>query len=192
MLEVATISLDRAGDAPLTFEPGSELDSGDMMLLGSGANVQSSPPLKKIRPRHHALAKALARGMRPGIAAATHGFSVSRVSILASDPTFKDLIEFYRREESDAHLEQQGRLSGIAVAALDELAERLEDEPEKLTVAQLTKLASLGADRTGNGPKASSDVNVTFNIAEKMRKAQERLERHKTIEGEMLPQEAAE
>lgn len=193
MLNVATVSMNRAGDLPLTFEKVAALSSVDLILLDSRVSVQSAPPLTRIRPRHHALAKSLARGMRPGIAAATHGYSVSRVSILASDPTFKELIEHYRREEDYEYADVKQRLTDLTVAAIDELAERLENDPAKISTAVLAKVVTVAADRSGFGPKTQSDVNVTFGLAERMRAARERIARASqesdplTIEGVALP-----
>ncbi len=192
MLDVLTVGGPKAGAVPLVFEFVAELAENDLLLLDSDARVKvGAPPIERIRPRHHALAKSLARGMRPGIAAATHGFSVSRVSILASDPTFKELVEHYRREEQHDYANVQERLTGITVAAMDELAERIEEDPKSVPTAQLTRLVMVGADRTGHGPKAQTDVNITLGLAERMRQARERLERPpepepKTIEGEIL------
>lgn len=178
MLELATILDEAFGDPPLTASFGRELDSADMALLASGARVErSSPPaLQRLRARHHALAKALAEGMRPGIAAATYGYSVSRVSILSADPAFRELVEHYRVQVDHDYRRVHDRLADLSVEAMDELEHRLEESPEKVSVTQLLKLVELTADRTGFGPKSNTDVNVTVGFGDRLREARKRVQ----------------
>lgn len=200
MLDARTILDDAFGEEPLSFSEGRTLTSSDLALLASGAGVsRSSPPsIKRLRARHHALAKALAEGMRPGIAAATYGYDPSRVSILQGDPTFGELVAHYRKEVDHDYRRVHERLADLSVEALDEIERRLEDEPEKISVTQLTKLVEMTADRTGHGPKASQDVNVNIGFADRLREARKRLEaKVPSIEGEIedaviIPKEAAE
>jgi hypothetical protein len=178
-----------ADEEPLYAELSRALDEGDLVLIRSG--VKDAPsmasPLQRLRSRHHALAKALAEGMRPGIAAATFGYSISRVSILQSDPAFNELLAHYRAEKDHDYARVHERLVGISVDALDEIDKRLEENPDGISMSQLTKLVELSADRTGHGPKASQDVNINIGFAERLREARKRLEERKTIELEALP-----
>lgn len=191
MLEVRTIAEEVQGETPLTFSRGRALDASDLVLAEASVDrVRSSPPaLGRLRARHHALAKALAEGMRPGIAAATYGYSASRVSILQGDPTFQELVAHYRREADHDYRRVHERLSDLSVEALDLLEQRLEDAPEKLKTGELLKLVELTTDRTGHGPKASTEVNINVGFAERLREARKRLEaaRGPVIEGEALP-----
>lgn len=160
-----------------------ELEEADLQLLsvekGSGA-----PAIKRLSERHHALARALASGCGPGEAALMCGYALSRVSILQDDPAFKELLVFYSEEKDRAFRSVQDKLAGIASDALDELQTRIEDEPEKLSVGQLMQLITLGADRTGNGPQSTQNLNVNEGIASRLAAARERVAtRRKEIEG---------
>jgi len=194
MLEVRDILEDYGLDEPLTFSEGRALTPADLAMPRVG--VSSPSTLQRLRSRHHALAKALAQGMRPGIAAATYGYSASRVSILAGDPAFRELVEHYRKEADFDYARMQERLTGIAVEAMDEIERRLEEAPEKIKTKELKELVELGTDRTGHGPRSQQDVNVNVGFADRLREARKRIEA-KAIEGpildaEILPREAAE
>lgn len=174
-MDVLTVDDVMAGDNHLTFEVVGEISHSDLALLDSGQRIPSAgSPLERLRPRHHALAKSLARGLRPSIAAATHGYSVSRVSILQADPAFSDLVAHYRANENHDYALMQERLTGLSVAAMDELEERLEKNPESIQSAQLTRIIAVTADRTGHGPASKTDHKVTYDIGARLAAARER------------------
>lgn len=164
-----------------------ELDATDLACLGAEKGSTSSP-LKRISERHHALARNLASGMPEGEAAIVCGYDLSRVSILKSDPTFKELLTFYRKDVQNAYRGMHDRLFGVSMDALDELSNRLEDTPDTLSVGQLIELTKMGADRTGFGPQSSqTNVNVNVDLAGRLEAARKRVaERQtRTIEGEL-------
>ncbi len=159
-----------------------ELDAADLALLqeekGSGTSA-----LKRLSDRHHALAKNLAGGMPPGDAAIVSGYVLSRVSILQTDPAFRELVEFYRREVTAQYRDLHQRLSGLALDAAEELSARLEEEPEKVSIGQLLEITKMGADRTGHGPASSTtNLNVNVDLAGRLQRARERVNA-RTIEG---------
>ncbi len=174
------------GRAPvhLTAELVREIIPADLELLAAEKGSKT-PALKRLSDRHHALARALASGLySPGEAALMTGYDPSRVSILQGDPTFQELLAFYRAEKDRAFSTTQDKLASVAGSALDEIQTRLEDEPEKLSVGQLIQLAALGADRTGNGPTSTQTLNVNDNTAQRLKVARERLDaKRKEIEG---------
>lgn len=151
-----------------------ELEEADVALLAAERGSKA-PALKRISDRHHALARALASGMGEGEAAIVCGYDISRISILKSDPAFRELLAFYREEKDRAFRSVQDKLAGIAGDALDELQTRLEDEPEKLSVAQLLNIVTMGADRSGNGPQSTQHVNVNEGLTLRMEAARARL-----------------
>lgn len=164
---------------PLTVEFVRELEPNDMVLLETEKGVKPNP-IRQLRDRHHALARKLAEGATPGEAAIWCGYSVSRVSILQSDPAFKELLEFYRREVNIQYRDLNGQLASIAMDATSELLDRLETEPEKISTNQLMELTKLGADRTGYGPQSSStNLNVNVDLADRMKAARQRVEARK-------------
>lgn len=141
----------------------------------------TAPNLKKLRDRHHALAKALATGTPEGDAAIMCGYSPSRVSILKDDPAFVELVAFYRKGQEEQYYGIHEKLAGVAGDALDELSERLEEKPEDFTPGQLMDLAKLGADRTGHGPSSSTQVDVRVGLADRLDSARKRLASRKDI-----------
>lgn len=176
------------GRAPanLTAELVREIDTSDLEALANVEKGSKTPALKRLSERHHALARALASGESPAVAALMCGYELSRVSILQADPAFQELMCFYREEKDRAFRSVQDKLAGIASDALDELQTRLEDEPEKLTTGQLMQIVSMGADRTGNGPSSTQNLNVNEGTAQRLAAAQARLKerrQEKTIDG---------
>lgn len=157
------------------------LTEADIAMLGTEMGAKP-PALKRLSDRHHALARALASGMSESDAALIVGISGSRVSILKADPTFQELVRFYRSGVQEQFRDLHARLAGLSMDAADELQERLEETPESISTGQLMDIVKLGADRTGHGP-SSTQVNVNVNLAERLRAARERVERARTIEG---------
>jgi hypothetical protein len=169
-----------------------ELDSADMVLLSTERGVKPSA-VKRLTDRHHNLARNLASGMPAGEAAVLCGYTASRVSILQNDPAFKELLEFYREDANRPYRDLHVRLSGLALDAAEELSNRLEEEPEKISIGQLTELTKLGADRTGHGPQ-SSTLNVNVDLAGRMEAARKRVAMRKleVIEGGLVEGEVIE
>lgn len=152
------------------------LDEADILLLAAGEKGSTASPLKRLGERHHALARALAGGMKPGHAGITCGLSASRVSILQSDPAFKELVNFYREDVNAQYRDLHQRLSGLALDAAEELAERLEEDPSSVSTGQLMEVVKMGADRTGFGPQSSSlNMNVNVDMANRLKAARERV-----------------
>lgn len=151
------------------------LDRADLVLLQEEKGSKPSA-LKRLSERHHALARNLASGMSPGDAGITCGYSASRVSILQDDPAFRELLEFYREDVNKQYRDLHTRLSGLALDAAEELAERLEEDPTQFSIGQLQETLRLGADRTGYGPQSSStNLNVNVDMAGRLQRARERI-----------------
>lgn len=171
----------RAGK-PVTASIVRELDGADLSLLQEEKG-SAAPPIKRLSQRHHALARNLASGMAPGEAAVICGYSLSRVSILQDDPAFKELLAFYRADVTAQYRDLHVRLSGLALDAADELAQRLEDSPGDVSIGQLMEITKMGADRTGFGPQTSqTNLNVNIDLASRLEAARKRV-RERVIEG---------
>lgn len=170
-----------------------ELDSADMVLLSQERATKPSA-IKRLTERHHNLARNLASGMAVGEAATFCGYTISRVSILQNDPAFKELLEFYREDAARPYRDLHVRLSGLALDAAEELSNRLEEEPEKISIGQLTELTKLGADRTGHGPQSSTNLNVNIDLAGRLEAARKRvaLRKFEVIEGGIVEGEVIE
>jgi len=140
-----------------------ELHESDLTLLDAPRGVQSRP-IAKLRDSHHALARALAAGMRPGEASLITGYSLSRISVLQADPSFKELLEFYRTAQDATYASLHDRMATLSLDAIAELRERLDEHPEEFTPGALLEMVKTLADRTGFAPTTKSvNVNVDMN-----------------------------
>lgn len=150
-----------------------ELGLADLALLQADRGIKPTS-LKRITDSHHAVARALASGLRPGAVASVTGYSLSRISILQSDPAFNELLEFYKQEVNSAYGDLAQRMSLLALDADSELRRRLEEEPETFEAKDLIRLLEATADRTGHGVK-TTNVNVNIDIAARLDRAKQRL-----------------
>lgn len=161
--------------APLVAELVRELNQADLSMPATV--TQESPPIKKIRDSHHAVARMLALGTKEFEVAAVTGYSASRISVLKADPQFQELVEFYRREDKDLVVDFRKRMISLGIDALQEIADRLNDTPEEFTPTALRELVRDMADRTGHGPaqtvKNETSINVT--LVDRMAKSRERI-----------------
>lgn len=140
--------------------------------LAAAPKGTTPPNVIKLRDRHHALARAIANGVSQNEAAVVAGYSPSRVSILLSDPSFKELVEHYRGQKNEQYRDFHSQLAHLASTASDELLDRLEDEPEKFDNEALLKIVTVTADRTGYGPQSKNlNVNVNVDLAERLARA---------------------
>jgi hypothetical protein len=161
---------------PLAAEIVRDLERADMELL-TQEKGSVAPPLKRISDRHHALARNLAAGMSDTEAGLICGYTSSRISILKADPAFKNLMEFYREGVEEVYRDLHEQLSGLAKDAAAEIAMRLEEEPEKVSMGQLMELTKMGADRTGHGPQTSNtNLNVNVDMAVRLEAARRRVQ----------------
>lgn len=129
---------------PLTAE---DLARRDAEPVGA-----APPPLKRIRFTHHKLARLLASGVNQTEAGLIAGFSPSRVSILLRDPSFKALVSHYKENVEGLFDDFVTKLRDLSIDAVDEIRERIENEPELIDIQDLIKIATFGADRSGHGP----------------------------------------
>lgn len=151
-----------------------------------------APPIKKLRAKHHALARSIASGVSDGDAAVLIGYTSSRVSILKSDPSFKELVRFYTAKVDDQYLGMHERMAGLGLDAVNELSDRLDEDAESFSNTQLLEMASRMGDRTGHGPSSSTNINVKVGLADRLQQARLRMEEAvagdnaKLISGEVL------
>ena len=167
-----------------------ELTPEDDALLALPRNVAKRAPIKNLRARHHYSARLVASGefTVPQVAAMT-GYSESALhSMVHGDPSFQELVAFYKVQVEDVYLGLGARMAGLANDAAAILSERLEEDPKSFTNNMLRELMKDGADRTGFGPSSTQNTNVNVNFAEKLQLARERRQRMIDV----TPQQAAE
>lgn len=180
-LELTPIRTRGRAARPLSAEVVRELRIEDLGLLEEEKGSKPQSLVKRLSHRHHTLAKLIASGLGHTEAGMIANYSPSRVSILLGDPSFKELVDFYRGEVDAAFLTVHEKLAGLGDDALEELRARLEEEPESFSNKQLLEIISRMADRTGHGP-SSTQVNVNLGLAERLAEARKRVERARIIE----------
>lgn len=166
--------------APLTWDVARELEPEDKVRLEEPRG-SAAPPIKRLRERHHTLARYLAQGTPPSEAAIICGYSTSRVSILLSDPAFSELVEHYRKELAARYFDGHQVMAELHIDAAEELRERLEEAPEEFTAGQLMELLRSTADRTGLGPSTKQEVNVKIGLADRVAAARERVAKMRDV-----------
>lgn len=138
------------------------------------------PQLQTLRDNHHRIARAMAAGLSNGEIAQVCGVSVNRVSILRSDPAFKELVA-HKRAMIDAEFAISADpvidyLKSNALKAAAMLSDKLDaaaEAEEFLPTRDLLGIAELGFDRTGYG-KVNKNVNINVDFAAQLEAARKR------------------
>lgn len=152
-----------------------EVTEEDLALFAGERGKQKPIGIQRLREKHHALARSLASGLSQNEAAYMHGFTPSRVSILKNDPTFTDLVNHYVGDIDLTFAEVNKKAADLGEHALDVLGHRLEESEEDFSKAELLSIATTMMDRTGNGVKSTSEVNVNVNMADRLASARQRV-----------------
>lgn len=116
--------------------------------------------LQVLRAKHHGVARLLAEGVPEGVVAEMCGYTASHISVLKQNPAMIQLVEFYRSPKGETAKLIGEQLRTVANMSLEIAQNRLENDPDKITITELTGLAKLGFDRSGHGPQ-STVHNVT-------------------------------
>jgi len=173
-LDLDLEALSRPGRKAKAFTaiPARELRPADFALL---ANRSVQPPsIKKITERHHAVARALAGGLRPGEVAIATGYDPARISILQQSPAFRELVAFYSDAKDAIFAQTFEQISGLAKDAVMELRDRLEEKPEEFSNGMLLELSTKMLDRSGNGPTSTQSVNINVALGSRLDAARQR------------------
>ena len=158
-----------------------ELTVDDLEGLAAPRAGQSGG-IKKLQSKHHHLAKLLSQGMSPGEAGIIAGYCSSRVSILQADPTFQELMAFYRQMDDEAFKETRELLGDITRDALGVLSDRLEEKPDDFSNRELLQIVEKGADRSGNGASQKVEHNHNIGLSARLAQARDRLADEKFID----------
>lgn len=145
----------------------------DLPLLSERAPA-ARQSLKTIRHTHHQLARLVASGVDDAESSLITGYSPSYISRIKSDPSFESLLAYYHEQKEAIFVDVTERMRQLGLATLDELQNRLEDEPDEWSRRELMELAELmlvkpAAARTNlnvAAPIAPVSVNVKFVTAQ--------------------------
>jgi hypothetical protein len=173
-LNIAPRTRGRAA-TPITVELVGELTPSDLALLATERQIKA-PALVRLRDRHHALARALASGMKPAEAAMMTGYDISRISILQSDPTFAQLVSDYKTISDGVYADFVERTNLLSLTAVENLQTMLENDESPLPASMQLEIAKFAADRTGHAPvQKNVQVNVNANLGDRLTAARRRL-----------------
>ena len=106
----------------------------------------------------------IAGGSPLGEVCAVTAYTNVTLSILQNDPSFQELVAFYREKVAEKFDVFGRRLAAIGEGVQAEILDRLENDPESFTPKELTNLMTIAADRTGFGPSAKQTVNVNVTL----------------------------
>ena len=180
---------------PLLLEVERELTARDLTQL-SEAPKTSVPVLQKLRATHHRQAQLLAEGKTPTQVAMMVGCTVQRLVQLQIDPTFQELMAYYRDQIATAQVSDAARLADKIVdlgeMAIDELRERMEDDSKRgsMPTSDVRRIAEFAMDRTVAPPKVAAPPTgvpaaITINFGTPVGKREPTV----TVEGEVAPAE---
>lgn len=114
-----------------------------------GLPTSEAPTIAKLRGIHHEIAQLLAQGLSETEVSAITSYSLSRISILKRDPSFKDLVAFYQKQKTEQFADVQKRLATLSLDAIGEIQERLAEKPDSISTSQLIELSKVTLDRAG-------------------------------------------
>lgn len=141
-------------------------------ILEGNANVPTVlPSLKSIRSSHHQLAQLLSQGIADEDAALMTGYTPSYISRIKGDPTFSGLMSHYSAIREIAFVDVVARMKALGVDALEELQERLADDPAKFSnreiqeIVELMLVKPMTSRGSGMGGNVSSGSSPTINIS---------------------------
>lgn len=117
-------------------------------------------PMQRLRTTHHAAARCLAEGRSLVETSAITGYTPARLGQLQKDPTFKELLAYYKEQVEAKWLNVHERLANLGVALTEELQHRLEENPDAFSIEELRKWTETALDRGGYGPSKTANVNV--------------------------------
>lgn len=173
-LGIDTEALLGPGEPGLFIEVLGPLAHADLQLFEAGPLAKYEP--KRMTERHHALARAIASGMKDKEAAAVVGYVPQMVVILRGSPAFMDLVDMYRETATAEFAKLVEQFAGLTKDAMLALRERLEAEPENFSNKQLLEIVTAIGDRAGFTPvKRVEQLNVNVSLSEKLALARARM-----------------
>lgn len=149
-------------------------------------------PLQSLRDSHHHLARTLASDVSDTEASAITGYTPNRISILKNDPAFKELLEFYRKQQTGLFETVQDRFTALMLDCVSVIQERVEKDPDAITLSELRETAKFASGPAGYGPMTKSlNVNMNIDYASRLSEARKRSSPQpsdaRLIEGVALP-----
>lgn len=162
--------------SPLELEVLGAIDVNDLVDRAAAPLPSSeAPSLTKLRQIHHEIARLLASGLSEADVAASTGYSLSRISILKSDPSFKELLAYYSARSEEVFIDVRKRLAMLGTDAVAELQDRLDFKSDSLTNTQLIEITKATLDRAGFNPVAKTESVSVLLTGEELQKMKQNL-----------------
>ncbi len=135
-----------------------EADLRELALSAPIEAVEGDDPtdLKRIKERHHSVARQMASGLSQRMVAKLCGYTESYLSILLNNPAMQELIELYRIQYGSAAQVIGEKLKTVGMKALEALDAKIDSDG--LSNQELLAAAKLGLDRSGHGPSSSQHL----------------------------------
>ncbi len=152
-----------------TLEVARELTVEDLPGL-SQASATPAQRLLQIRHAHHNLARLVAQGLEGAEVSLITGYSQAYISNIQNDPAFAELLQYYATQREQVFVNVLERMKVLGVSTLEELQQRLEQEPGKFSNRELMELAETTlvkpqlAGAKGQGVAAGPGVGVNIEV----------------------------
>lgn len=146
----------------------------DLRLLAeTPKRAMEVPRLQTLRESHHRLARCLALGLDYAEAGHQTGYSINRISLLKQDPSFRDLIEVYKKDMAAGRIEHNDIMLSNAILGerlVNDGLHALAEREEPLTLGELRVVNELIADRNDRVgyPKHAVDHKVNHDLAARL------------------------
>lgn len=131
-------------DSPIELSLVRALTSEDLQQIEAAPPAASGKQsLRSIRHSHHQLAQLLAQGREQEEIALVTGYSPNYITVIKRDPTFQELIAYYSTERKAIFVDTLERMKSLGISVLEELQQRIADEPEKWSNREMMEFAKL-------------------------------------------------
>lgn len=154
----------------LQLEVVRELGDGDLEMPRAQFPAPTPRGLGAITALHHAKAKLIAQGRSLTAVAAALGCGIAGLKTLLEDPTFQELVSYYKTQVQEVQLATAEKAAILARQGLDLIGDRLERDGDKMPIKTLAGIVGDLLDRTdlprklqsASGPSAPTVMTFNF------------------------------
>lgn len=169
-----------------------QLEEEDLrqLVMGTGdvrPDEDDPSDLKKIKEKHHHVARLVADGLKQTLVSALTGYDDAYLSVLLKAPAMIELVELYRIKNGAAIDVVTEKLKTVGLKALERLDARV--EADELDNNELISTAKLGFDRAGHGPASKHQVDFEQHIFDHAKLAELNKEAKRRNAEYIVPQE---
>ena len=166
-----------------------EEDLRQLMLEPGDIVPEEDDPkdLKKIREKHHHVARLVADGLSQRLVSQICGYSEAYISVLLNNPSMIELVELYRIQNGKATQLAVEKLKTVGLKALEQLDEKL--DANGLNNQELIAAAKLGLDRAGHGPTSTQKIAAETHVFDHAKLAELNAKARRENAEYVIPQE---